>query len=221
VISSGNRKGLEVIDISRPLDQRMIAWPGETALHREPRTSVEDGDVATTSNLAGFAHTGTHVDAPSHFIAGGATLGEVRLEPWIGPCRVVRHTEDRDVTASDLDGWDLDGVERLLISTANAERWRSAPEFREEYLAIDASAAEAVVARGIKLIGIDYASIETFEGGDYPVHHTLLGAEVAIVEGLRLEHVEPGDYELIALPLPIAGGDGSPVRAILRREVER
>lgn len=206
----------ELIDISRPLDARMPGWPGETPFHREPSTSVEAGDVATTSYLHGFAHTGTHVDAPSHFIAGGATLGEVPLEPWIGPCRVVRHEPDRDVTATDLDGWDLDGTKRLLICTQNVSRWESAPDFREDYLAVDASAAEAIVTRGIELVGVDYISIETLEGGDYPVHHTLLGAGVAIVEGLRLEHVEPGDYELIALPLSIAGGDGGPVRAILR-----
>lgn len=207
---------MQLIDISRPLDERMPAWPGETALHWEPNTSIENGDVATTTNLFGFAHTGTHVDAPVHFVPGGATLGEVPLEQWIGPCRVVRHEPDRDVTATDLAGWDLDGVERLLISTENARRWTDAPAFREDYVAIDAGAAESIVARGIKLVGIDYLSIETFEGGDYPVHHTLLGAGVAIVEGLRLEHVEPGDYELIALPLLIAGGDGCPVRAVLR-----
>ena len=206
----------QLIDISRPLDDRMPGWPGETAFHREPNTSVDAGDVATTSYLTGFAHTGTHVDAPSHFIAGGATLGEVPLEPWIGPCRVVRHEPDRDITAADLDGWDLERVKRLLVCSQNVSRWESAPEFREDYLAFDASAAAAVVERGIELVGVDYASIETFEGGEYPVHHTLLGAGVAIVEGLRLEHVEPGDYELIALPLPIAGGDGGPVRAILR-----
>jgi arylformamidase len=209
---------MTLIDISRPLDERMPAWPGQTAFHRELLTSTEAGDVATTSNLAGFCHTGTHVDAPSHFIKGGDTLGEVPLEPWIGPCRVVRHGEDRDITGADLDAWDLDGVERLLIGTPNAARWDDGPAFREDYVALDASAAQVVVDRGIKLIGIDYASVEIFEGGEYPVHHTLLGAGVAIVEGLRLEHVEPGNYELVALPLPIAGGDGSPVRAILRRE---
>jgi arylformamidase len=209
---------MRLIDISRPLDERMPGWPGETPFHREPHTDAADGDVATTSILSGFSHTGTHVDAPSHFIVGGATLGEVPLEPWIGPCRVVRHEEDRDVTAADLDAWELDGVERLLICTPNAARWDDAPAFREDYLALDASAARRCVELGLKLVGIDYLSIETFHGGDYPVHHTLLGAGVVILEGVRLEHVEPGDYELIALPLPIAGGDGTPVRAILRTE---
>lgn len=211
---------MKLIDISRPLDESMPGWPGETAFHREQQTAVEDGDLATTSTLTGFAHTGTHVDAPSHFIAGGQTLGEVPLDPWIGPCRVVRHEPDRDVTAADLERWGLDGVERILICSANVERWKDAPTFREDYLAIDASAASWIVERGIKLVGVDYLSIETFEGGDYPVHHTLLGAGVGILEGARLEHVEPGDYELIALPLPVAGGDGSPVRAILRTEEE-
>jgi arylformamidase len=207
---------MELIDISRRLDARMPGWPGETAFHRQPYTSVEKGDVATMSILSGLSHTGTHVDAPSHFIAGGPTLDDVPLEAWIGPCRVVRHEEDRDVTAADLDAWDLDGVERLLICTPNAARWDDAPAFREDYVALDAAAARGVVERGIKLVGIDYLSIETFHGGDYPVHHTLLGAGVAILEGVRLEHVEPGDYELIALPLPIGEGDGTPVRAILR-----
>ncbi|HET7119893.1 MAG TPA: cyclase family protein [Solirubrobacterales bacterium] len=207
---------MKLIDISRPLDARMPGWPGETPFHREQTSSVGGGDAATVSNLVGCAHTGTHVDAPAHFIADGAGLGELPLEPWIGRCRVVRHGEDRDVTAADLDGWGLEGVERLLLRTENASRWDDAPEFREDYLAIDAGAARWIVDHGLKLIGIDYLSIETFEGGDFPVHRTLLGAEVAILEGIRLDHVEPGDYELIALPLPVADGDGSPVRAILR-----
>jgi arylformamidase len=210
---------VELIDISRRLDERMPGWPGQTAFHREPNTSVEEGDVATTSILIGYSHTGTHVDAPSHFIAGGATLDDVPLETWIGPCRVVRHEADRDVTAPDLEAWELSGVERLLISTSNAARWEHMPAFREDYIALDASAARWLVERGVKLVGIDYLSIETFHGGEYPVHHTLLGAGVVILEGVRLEHVTPGDYELIALPLPIGGGDGTPVRAILRSGV--
>jgi arylformamidase len=215
---SGESAGGRIIDISRRLDEQMPGWPGETAFHREPHTSTEAGDAATTSILCGFSHTGTHVDAPSHFVTGGATLDDVPLEAWIGPCRVVRHAENRDVTAADLDAWDLDGVERLLICTQNATRWSDAPAFREDYLALDASAARRCAERGLKLVGIDYLSIETFHGGDYPVHHTLLGAGVAILEGVRLDHVEPGDYELIALPLPIGDGDGTPVRAILRTQ---
>lgn len=207
-----------LIDISRPLDARMPGWPGETAFHREPSTSVDAGDVATTSNLTGFAHTGTHADAPSHFISGGDTLGEVPLDPWVGPCRVVRHEHSRDVTAADLERMGLDGAERVLIATPNEMLWQDAPEFRTDYLAIDASAASWLVERKFKLVGIDYLSIETFEGAAYPVHHTLLGGGVQVLEGIRLDHVEPGDYELIALPLPIAEGDGSPVRAILRVE---
>lgn len=207
-----------LIDISRPLDERMPGWPGERAFRREPHTSAAAGDAATTSYLSGFAHTGTHVDAPSHFIVDGATLDQVPLEPWIGPCRVVRHEPDRDVGAVDLEGMGLEGAERVLIATSNEARWADGPEFRTDYLALDASGARWLVEREFKLVGIDYASIETFQGGDYPVHHTLLGAGVVILEGVRLDHVEPGDYELIALPLPIAEGDGSPVRAILKTE---
>jgi arylformamidase len=207
---------MQLIDISRPLDARMPSWPGETAFHREQTSSVADGDAATVSNLVGCAHTGTHVDAPAHFIADGPGLAELSLEPWIGPCRVVHHEDDRDVTAADLDSWELEGVERLLLRTPNVSRWVDAPKFREDYLAIDAGAARWLVDNGVKLIGIDYLSIETFEAGDHPVHRALLGAGIAILEGVRLEHVEPGDYELIALPLPVVEGDGSPVRAVLR-----
>jgi arylformamidase len=205
-----------LIDISRPLDAKMPGWPGETAFHRQPQTSVEAGDLATTSYFSGFAHTGTHADAPIHFIAGGESFGELSLEPWIGPCRVVRHAHRRDVSAADLEGMGLEGAERVLIATANESLWADAPKFRSDYVALDASGASWLVERGFKLVGIDYLSIETFEGGEYPVHHTLLGGGVQILEGVRLDHVEPGEYELIALPLPIAGGDGSPVRAVLR-----
>jgi arylformamidase len=205
-----------LIDITRRLDERMPAWPGEPVLRRVENTSQERGDVANTSLLEGFTHTGTHIDSPFHFVSDGATLDGIDLDALVGPCRVCDHEPDRHVTAADLDAWSLDGVSRLLIRSTNRDRWRDAPHFRRDYVALESSAARWLAERHFLVVGVDYASVEPFDSPGHPVHRALLSAGVICLEGLDLDEVATGDYELIALPLRIADGDGSPVRAVLR-----
>lgn len=207
---------MTLIDISRRLDERMITWPGHPRLERVELDSQRRGDPANTSLLEGFAHTGTHLDSPFHFVSDGSTLDGIDLDALVGRCRVCDHKPDRHVTAGDLDSWRLDGVRRLLIRTTNRVRWQDAPRFRNDYVALDASAARWLAERRFLVVGVDYASVEPFDSPGHPVHKALLGAGVVCLEGLDLDDIEPGGYELIALPLRIAGGDGSPVRAVLR-----
>jgi arylformamidase len=209
-----------IVDVSVPLRADLPHWPGESALDREVVSSVEDGDSATVSRLTMGTHTGTHMDAPVHFLAGGEGIDTLPLEALWGPAFVADLTDvEGTISADDLEEAGIpDDCERLLAKTRNSG-WSADTGFREDFAAYDASAARWVVERRIKLLGIDYLSIEPFGSGrlDHPTHKTLLGAGVVIVEGVELAEVEPGDWEVVALPLLIPHGDGSPARVLLRR----
>jgi arylformamidase len=167
------------------------------------------------SQLAFGAHTATHVDAPNHFIVGTRRIDQLDLTKLIGPCRVVRVPDDVQTIEPEHFG-NIDGLERIIFKTKNSAFWNDA-EFHSDFAHLSPVAANALVERGIKLVGIDYLSIERFHSGDHAVHKALLGKEIVILEGLDLREVEPGDYELICLPLKYVGGegDGAPARAVL------
>jgi len=174
-------------------------------------------DPATVSHLAFGAHSGSHVDAPVHFLVGGEGIEVFPLESFIGPCFVadLRGVTDL-VTGDDLDKAGVpDDAVRILALTRNSGWSQSDGTFNPDYVAFDLSAAKWCVERGVKLLGNDYLSIEAYDTEDHQVHKTLLGAGVAILEGLDLEGVSPGSYELSALPIHIPGSDGSPVRTVL------
>lgn len=169
------------------------------------------------SHLAFGAHSGTHVDAPIHFLPDGTGVEGVDPEAFVGECWVadLRNVSDR-IMASDLDRAGVpQDVERILALTRNSGWSRTDTTFRSDYVAYDLSAAEWCLQRGIRLVGNDYLSIEPFEAEDHQVHKTLLGAGVAVLEGLDLAGVSPGRYHLVALPVLIPGADGSPARAVL------
>jgi arylformamidase len=195
-------------------------WPGEDGLRRRLVESQEDGDPATVSHLSFGAHTGTHIDAPVHFLAGGAGVESVPLEAVLGPACVADLTGvTGTIGAADLEAAGIPAsTERLLARTRNSGWSRADTAFREDYVAYDESAARWCLDRGVRLVGIDYLSIEPFDAPQrgYPVHTLLLEAGVAVLEGVDLADVPPGVYELAALPLHIPGSDGAPVRAILR-----
>ncbi len=208
----------KVIDISVPLAPDVPVWPGDPEVRVEPMMRIAAGDVANVSALALSSHTGTHVDAPWHFIENGATLDEIPPERWIGPCVVIdiplhaHRVEPEHLDAANLPS----GTERLLLRTANSTLWGTqGREFREDYVALSPAAARWVVDHGIQLIGIDYLSIEAFDDQEHATHLTLLGADVLIIEGLNLTDVTPGPYTLLCLPLRLAGGDGAPARVLL------
>lgn len=205
------------LDISMPIRSGMPGFPGDPVVQVTPVKSVQRGDAYGVSSLSLSSHSGTHVDPPSHFLPGGMTVDELDLDLLNGPCEVVdaRGSErivDRAQVAR-IPG----GTLRVLFRTPNSERWASSPEFFPDYVGLEPAAAVELIARGVRLVGIDSLSIELDPTGTFPVHHELLGGGALILEGLQLAGVEPGPYELRFLPLRIAGGDGGPGRALLRR----
>jgi len=206
-----------LIDISIPLHSGVPVWPGSSGYLLTQTSSLEDGGPSTNSMLDMDVHVGTHVDAPCHFIPGAAASEALPLEALIGPAWVV-YVEGRDaITAEHLSNLGLEpDVTRLLLKTRNSDLWaRGETEFKPDFVALTADAARWLVEHEIRLIGIDYLSVQSF--GDPPLtHEVLLAAGVIVLEGLNLADVSPGAYELICLPLRLIGSDGAPARAVLR-----
>ena len=208
---------MKIYDITVPIRSGMPIYESDPGIEIKPWSALANGDSANVSLLQFGAHTGTHVDAPAHFIEGARKIGALSLETLIGRARVIRVPDE--VTEIDLDflaKCDLDQVERLLFHTRNSNFWSEG--FRKDFTHLAPAAAEKLVDLGVKLLGTDYLSIEKFHSGHHRTHLTLLSRNVVIVEGLNLSDIEAGDYELICLPLKIAegAGDGSPARAVLR-----
>lgn len=203
-------------DITLPLSPTLPVYPGDPCMALTPVAQLAWGDSANVSHLSLGTHTGTHLDAPRHFFADGPAIDGLELDVLIGPARVCAFPHaTTHLTADDLRPLGLAGVQRLLLKTPNGALWEQ-PGFQREYIALTASAAAFLVESGVRLVGIDYLSVDAFTDQNFPVHRTLLGAGVLIVEGLDLRRVPPGLYDLYALPLLLQHGDGAPVRAVLR-----
>jgi len=195
----------------------MPVYEGDPSVEIKAWTALANGNSSNVSFLHLGAHTGTHVDAPAHFIEGARRIDALSLETLIGPARVIRVPDEMNEIGPDfLAGCDLEHVERLLFHTRNSNFWSEG--FRKDFTHLAPEGAEMLVGLGVKLVGTDYLSIEKFHSGHHRTHLALLSKNVVIVEGLNLSNVEAGDYELICLPLRIAegSGDGSPARAVLR-----
>jgi arylformamidase len=205
-----------MIDISLTLDASLPVYPGDPPLEIELMASLETGPC-NVSRVSMGVHSGTHADAPAHFVRGGATFLQIPLQRYCGPCWVIELPEARVIGREALaEAWPARGlVERVLLKTPNSRRWGT-PEAGKVYQALDVEAAEWLVGVGVKLVGIDALSIEHDHDGTFPVHHTLLGADVLILEGLDLRNAAAGPYELLCLPLKLDTLDGGPVRAVLR-----
>lgn len=206
---------MKILDVTVPIGIDTPIYAGDPPARVESAKRLAAGDSANVSKLAFGAHTGTHVDAPNHFIEGTRKVDSLDLNKLIGPCRVVLVADDIDVIEPEQVG-DISGVERVLFKTKNSAFWQET-EFRSDFAHISPATASLLVNSGIKLVGIDYLSIERFHSGDHAVHKTLLGREVIILEGLDLRRIEPGDYQMICLPLKYTGGegDGAPARVVL------
>jgi arylformamidase len=203
-----------VIDISVPNQRGMHVYPGDPVLQVEPVRSIRKGDVCNLSLLTMGSHTGTHVDAPSHFLADGPRLGDVPLDRMIGEALVADLRGRAAIDAAALETTELRAGDILLCRTDNSWRW-AAPDFRRDFTYLTEDAADLLVARGARAVGMDYLSIERFGSADFPVHHRLLSAGVFVIEGLDLRAVEPGRYTLVCLPLKFPDLDGAPARAVL------
>jgi arylformamidase len=212
-------------DISVPISNQLVSWPGDPGIQLERTLDVANGDPATVSLMRLGSHTGTHVDALSHFNAAGKTLDAMDLSRYVGRALVVEIEDPEKITLGELQRnpsfLDLRKAERVLFKTVNSRsRWFHEP-FKEHFCHLNPHAADFLVELGIQLVGIDYLSVDAFHaqtlyGEEAPVHHRLMNAGVYIVEGLYLDGIKPGWYEFTCLPMPLANGDGAPARAILR-----
>lgn len=207
---------MTIYDITLTITPTLPVWPGDPPVRLTQPSHLERGDICTITRLDMGAHTGTHLDAPAHFIRGGATAESLSLDVLIGPALVVDARGRGHVTANVLETLVIPpGVQRLLLHTDNSAIWqRGEMAFVEQFTAITADGAQWLVDRGIRLVGIDYLSVGSFDDG-IPTHQILLDAGVIAVEGLNLSAIEPGDYQLICLPIKLGGSDGAPCRAVL------
>jgi arylformamidase len=201
-----------IIDISVPIRAGMHVYPGNPGFRLERHESIADGAQANVSKLELGVHNGTHVDGALHFIDGAAGTEALPLEAFVGPAEVVDATSvETNLDEAALESLRLADSERVLLKTRNSTLWEL-PEFTPDFIRLTGSGARYLIARGVRLIGIDYLSI-----GDAEAHRELLGSGVVALEGLDLRAVDPGTYQLVCLPLRLEGSDGAPSRAILVR----
>ena len=201
--------------MSVPISSRLPTWPGDPKVSLERVSSIARGDAANVSRLDAGVHTGTHVDAPVHFVDGATGIDSIPLETLVGPCLVV----EADPPWLELRPEDLPASAhtRILFKTRNSARWAARKiDFETEFVAVGLELARRLVAEDKILVGVDYLSVESYHAPfEHPVHHTLLEARIVVIEGLDLSGVEPGEYDLYCLPLKLVASDGAPARTML------
>jgi arylformamidase len=212
---------MRIIDVSLTLSDKLPVWPGDPRVSLERVRKIEDGANSNVSHLDMQVHTGTHIDAPVHFLQGGTGVDRISLPELIGPCFVVEIPPDSgNITAEILESTHIpSGITRLLMKTSNSGMWeRGETEFNTGFVGLAEDGAKLLVSKGIHLVGIDYLSIAPYKQSR-PTHEALLKAGMVILEGLDLHAVSTGYYSLICLPLKLAGSDGAPARVVLIDEV--
>jgi len=205
----------KIIDVTVPLSTDVPVFPGDPPFQMDFTHRIADGQAYNAARVSLGVHFGTHVDAPYHLLADGSTVDQLPLEILMGKARVVEIASRSKIERADLEALDLRDDLRLLVKTRMSGQLRGGA-FVEDFVYLTPDAALYLVHAGIKLVGIDYLSVEEPGSQDLPAHHALLEAGVVIVEGLDLSAVEPGEYDMTCLPLRIVGADGSPARVVLR-----
>ncbi len=203
---------MKIHDISLPLDTATVPWPGDKPFRLSPSMTIDAGNSVNLSSFSTSSHNGTHADAPFHYNSRGATMERVPIEVFVGPAQVAEIVTDQEIPVAALAGLDLAATPRLLLRTAPR---RDRSRFPDRIATLSVEAVEWLAERGVKLLGVDVPSVDAIDSKTLPIHHALDRAGILILENLQLDDVTPGRYELVALPLKIAGGDGSPVRAVL------
>ncbi len=205
-----------IYDVSVPIHNGGFVYPGNPEIKIESQQSIAKGAGANVSSLAFGSHTGTHVDAPKHFIDDGEGVEALRLDLLIGRARVVEIMRRGGIGPGELAAAGLREDLRVLLKTPNSALWHSGV-FHEDYAHVTEAGARYLVEQGVKVVGIDYLSVEQFRKPGAPAHRMLLSNGVIIIEGLNLAEADPGMYEMYCLPLPVTGGDGAPARVVLKR----
>jgi arylformamidase len=202
-------------DISIPVNDSTVTWPTDPELRLHPVLRMTDGAILNLTKLETCVHVGTHFDAPWHFIDDGARSEEVPLDSFLGPVFVAEIGDVPAIERRHLERLPLKDIERLLLKTRNSALLKE-PVFHSDFTYVSGDAANYLAAFPVKLVGIDYLSIDQYGTESFPAHHALLGRGIAIVEGVDLAQIAEGWYELLCLPMKLTGVDGAPVRAVLR-----
>ena len=205
----------KIFDVTVPLSAEVPTFPGDPPFLIESLYRIANGDPYNVARISLGTHSGTHIDAPYHFLADGQTVDQLPLEILMGKARVVELAARDKIERAELEARNLRDDIRVLLKTRMSGQLRQ-PRFQEDFVYLTPDAATYLVQAGIKLVGIDYLSLEKYGSTDYAAHHVLLKAGVVIIEGLDLSDVEPGEYDMTCLPLRIVGADGAPARVILR-----
>ncbi|MEE2714938.1 MAG: cyclase family protein [Verrucomicrobiota bacterium] len=206
------------IDISVPIQNGMVHWPGDPAYESHLKKSIGDANNSpcNLTHMKMSAHTGTHMDAPRHFIDGGATMEALPIDAVMGPCRVIEISDPVAITASELEPHGLKRGDRILFKTRNSEHSWKTNDFDEDFVYVTQEAARHITQHGVMTVGVDYLSVGGYKKDGIETHVELLRAEVWIIEGLNLSGIKAGEYDLACLPLKLVGSDGAPARAALR-----
>lgn len=207
------------IDVTVPMRNGMVTWPGDPSFHIERAEDQEKGDKATVSRMTLGVHTGTHMDAPLHYIRNGRSIDTMPLDATIGPGRVIAIRDRDSIKREELIPHKIAAGERILFKTVNTERVWNHAGFVEDFIYISADAARYLAECKVRTVGVDYLSVGGFKKDGPETHEALLSAGVWIIEALDLRAAEPGEYDLVCLPLKLIGSEGSPARAILRRRL--
>ncbi|MEO6786532.1 MAG: cyclase family protein [Chthoniobacteraceae bacterium] len=205
------------IDVSVPLHNKMHHWPGDPPPFVTNHVSTAKGDVCNVSAFFMSSHTGTHMDAPLHFLHGAKTMDDLLWDAVIGPARVIEIKDREAIKPAELKKMKLRKGERIIFKTRNSSVSWKKPEFDKDFVYVSKEASQYLVDCGIQTVGVDYLSVGGFYKDGIETHHILLGAEVWIIEGLDLSKIKPGNYDLLCLPIKFQNGDGAPSRCLLRK----
>ena len=215
-----NKTGGNWIDVTVPLKEGMVIWPGDVVIKIERRRSMERGDAANNSAISLGVHTGTHMDAPKHFIKDGKSIDKLPFETSVGPARVIEIKDKVSIKPEELKMHNIKKGERILFKTVNSPRCWQTDAFVNDFVFITRDAAQFLVDAGVILVGVDYLSVgsplDPEKAMRPDTHQILLGSGLYLIEGLNLTAVKAGEYNLICLPLKLMDAEGSPVRAILQ-----
>lgn len=205
------------IDVSVPVSDGMPHWPGEPPVSVRRIKSIEKGDGANVSVLSMSAHTGTHMDAPLHFIENGKDITAADAEILIGEARVIELRGKGEITADNISAYGFMPGERILFKTGNSDEEWFSWDFNSNYAFLSGDAAAFLAQKGVALVGIDYLSIAKYKEGE-EAHKNLLGKGIWIIEGLYLKEADEGVYDMICFPMKIRGSDGAPARVMLKKK---
>ncbi|MGD1919659.1 MAG: cyclase family protein [Pleurocapsa sp.] len=205
------------IDISLTIHPGMPYWPDNPAVNVEPSQCLAHGDVCNVSKMTIGTHTGTHVDGINHFIKGGIGIDRMPLDATSGKARVIAIKDAKQIKVAEIEPHNIQPGERILFKTRNSDLALKSERFVEDFVHISTDAAKYLAEKKVRTVGVDYLSVGGYEGNVIDVHHALLGSGIWAIEGLDLSQVEPGEYELICLPIKLKDGDGGLARAILKK----